>query len=82
MLLVEVLVPSLGCRYDFELEETSTVEVLLREMIAVICQKERCQCVEGEQGLSVYGQTAQNRLPMEAALWECGIKSGDCLILI
>ena len=42
MLLIEVKVPALCGRYDFELEETASVEVLIQEIAAVICQKERC----------------------------------------
>ena len=32
MIAVEVDVPALGRRYDFQLEETSAVRVLIREM--------------------------------------------------
>ena len=46
MILVEVMVPSLGRRYDFELEESVTVDLLIREMVTVICQKEHCRSEE------------------------------------
>ena len=54
MLLLEVRVPALCGRYDFELEEGASIEVLIQEIVAVICQKERCQCFEGQQGLQLY----------------------------
>ena len=62
MLLVEVMVPALERRYDFELEESATAGVLIREMITVICQREHCACFEGEQGLSLYSQEQERRL--------------------
>ena len=82
MLLVEVVVPALGRQYDFELEETAKIDVLIREMAAVICQKERCQFIDNEQGLSLYSQAYGTRLLPEAALWECGVENGQRLILV
>ena len=46
MILVEISVPALGRRYDFELEETASLDLLTREVVEVICQKEHLQSFE------------------------------------
>ncbi len=82
MILVEVMVPSLGRRYDFELEESVTVDLLIREMVTVICQKEHCQCFAGEQGISLYSAAGQYRLVPQATPQQNGIRNGQRLILV
>lgn len=82
MLLMEVKVPSLGGRYDFELEESATVEVLIREIIAVICQKERCSCFEGAQGMRLYSQELERQLLPEEVLGTSGVRNGQSLLLL
>lgn len=83
MIFVEVMVPSLGRRYDFELERSALVEVLIREMILVICQKERCESFEEEgRTFSLYSQASRRRLLPEATLQQNGVRNGHCLILV
>ena len=82
MLLVEVVVPSQGKRYDFELEESVPVQVLIKEMVAVLCQKEYAQSSEGKDGFSLYSQELQRRLAPSVTLQENGIKNGQRLILL
>lgn len=83
MILVEVMVPSLERRYDFELEETVTLDVLIQEMIGAIMQEEHCQCFgEGDQALQLYSQASERRLPMDGTLHRCGVVNGQCLILV
>ena len=40
MILVELAVPALGQRYDFDLDENVRVRALLPEMVEIISQKE------------------------------------------
>lgn len=82
MLLMEVKVPALCGRYDFELEESATVDMLIREVTAVICQKERCQCFEGAQGLRLYSQELERQLAPEEVLGTSGVRNGQSLILL
>lgn len=83
MVLVEIMIPSMGRCYDFELEETYTVEVLIQEIVVAVTQKEHCERLEGEnQSLSLYSQTMERRLPMDATLRQCGVLSGQHLILV
>lgn len=82
MILVEVSVPALGRRYDFELEETTPVSILVREMTEVICQREHCHYAAGRQGLNLYVQEQQRRLAPESTLEQDGIQSGQRLLLL
>lgn len=82
MLLLEVKVPALCGRYDFELEESALVGVLIREITAVICQEERCQCFEGDQGLRLYSQELRRQLLPNEVLGTCGVRNGQSLILL
>lgn len=81
MILVEISVPALVRRYDFELEETAKVSVLIREMIEVIGQKEHIPFTEMEQGFSLYQQETASRLNLDGTLEENGVHGGQRLIL-
>lgn len=82
MLLVEVMVPSIGTRYDFELEETAPIEMLIQEMVAVICQKERCKFIDEGKALNLFSKTHEQCLNPALTLRESGIISGQQLILL
>lgn len=82
MLLVELKAPALCGRYDFELEESATVEVLIREITAVISQQERCEFFEGVQGLRLYSQELRRQLLPTEVLGTCGVQNGHSLILV
>lgn len=83
MVLVEVTIPSLGRCYDFEMEETVSVEVLIRELIVSVTQREHCNYhEENGQTLSLYSQEQKRRLPAKATLQQCGILNGQRLILV
>lgn len=81
MVLIELDVPALGRRYDFELEGDSAVEVLMKETVAVICQKERCQCFE-EVPLGLYSKYGEYKLDPNKTLYQNGVTDGQCLILV
>lgn len=81
MILVEIAVPALVRRYDFELEETAQVSILIREMIEVIGQKEHIPFTETAQGFSLYQPEAAARLNPAGTLEENGVRGGQRLIL-
>ncbi|WP_294499189.1 EsaB/YukD family protein [uncultured Gemmiger sp.] len=81
MILVEVSVPALGHRYDFELEESAPVELVLREMVEVICQRERLQAY-AQQPFALYGQDSATRLNPKGTLLQNGVHNGQKLLLL
>lgn len=82
MLLLEVRVPALCGRYDFELEESASVEVLIQEIIAVICQTEHCQYYETDQPIRLYSQALERQLLPDEILGTCGVCNGQSLVLV
>ena len=82
MILVEISVPALGRRYDFELEETAPLDLLAREVVEVICQKEHLQSFEQPQPFALYNQDTACLLNNMGSLQQNGVKNGQKLILL
>lgn len=82
MTLVDVAVPSLGRRYHFSLEDTVSVQVLIREIVEVVCQKEHCGLSGALEALSLYRMGRGTRLASEGTLEQYGICSGETLLLL
>lgn len=81
MILIEVQVPALAGSYDFECDERTQVEKLIKEIISLIEEKERIPCKDRkERYLYIPGQ--RRFLKMDEELEKQGVKSGDRLVLI
>ncbi|URW86931.1 hypothetical protein M5E86_05060 [Blautia wexlerae] len=48
MIIVDVIVPSIGRKYNFSLDEEMSVALLTEEIAEAICQKENC-ILDGEK---------------------------------
>ena len=82
MILVEISVPALGSQYDFELEETAPLDLLTREVVEVICQKEHLQPFEQTQPFALYNQDSACLLNHTGSLQQNGVKNGQKLLLL
>ena len=82
MLLLEVKVPARCGRYELELEESASVEVLIQEIIAVICKKERCDCYQDGQELRLYSQEMERQFSPIEILGTCCLQNVQSLILV
>lgn len=82
MVLVELVVPALGQRYDFDLDEKVRVEVLLPEMAEIIAQKEHCTFGNTIEQMSLYSVTRQCRLAMDVTVYQNGVIHGEKLMLL
>lgn len=82
MILVELSVPALGQRYDFDLDENVRIQSLLPEMVEIISQKEHCNFGCPVEEMSIYSTTRQLRLAMDATVQQNRIINGEKLILI
>ena len=82
MIIVEVFVPAIDNIYEFRLNEDVAVNVVIEEIISVICQKEQCP-LKGERAdfLLVLGGK-QQVLSSNLSLYENGVQSGDRLIML
>ena len=75
MIIVEVFVPAIDNIYEFRLNEDVAVNVVIEEIISVICQKERADFLRVLSG-------KQQVLSSNLSLYENGVQSGDRLIML
>lgn len=81
MILVDVYVPMLDCRYDFELDEETKTEILIGEVISLIEQKEKLGR-KMERDKFFYDLERERMLKWNENLVQQGVKSGDRLVLV
>lgn len=82
MILVDIYVPSVDKIYDFHLEESAKVKVVLDEIVEMISQIEHTTLFGNPADLSLCDRMARRSLPPEATLEACGIHTGSSMILI
>lgn len=81
MILVDVYVPVLDGKYDFELNEETKTEILISEVISLIEQKERLGRKIAKNRF-FYDLERERMLKRDENLMKQGVKSGDRLILV
>lgn len=82
MILVEIEVPSVDRTYDFRVDEDANIHTLMSEVGELIAQKEHC-AVKGDINRLILCSKKDNKiLSVNKSLRECGISTGDSLILI
>ena len=82
MVMVDVTVPAIGRKYNFNLEERARISMLISEIVEVICQKENCFLEGNADQLTLCCQEQQKLLNPEKTLSEYGIQNGSRLLLI
>lgn len=82
MILVDIYVPSLDKSYDFQLNENMGVGTIIEEISEMVGQKERSQIVGDVSQLTLCDKRQRRVLDKDRTLAECGIFTGNSLILI
>jgi uncharacterized ubiquitin-like protein YukD len=82
MILVDIFVPSVNNVYDFQLDEYTPVGTIIEEIGELIEQKEHCQMVGDMGDLMLCLQKDSRILPKEQTLQECGVQTGNSLLLV
>jgi len=82
MILVDMNVPSVNNVYDFQLDENTTIDVLIEEISELIEQKEQCFLAGDRKNLLLCDMKYKCPLPSNYTLRECGIQTGDSLFLV
>lgn len=82
MIVVDVNVEAMGKVYDFKLDENVSVAKLIDEMVELIARKEKCKTALNTEGLIFCKQSTGQILPHRATPADCGVVSGDTLMLI
>lgn len=82
MILVDMNVPSVNNVYDFNLDENTTIDLLIEEVSELIEQKEQCHLIGDRKALMLCDMKTKQVLPVNYTLTECGIQTGDSLLLV
>ncbi|MBE6984373.1 MAG: hypothetical protein E7434_01940 [Ruminococcaceae bacterium] len=82
MIMVEIYVPLLQKTYDFSLDETVEVRMLLEEIAEIICQKERWPRLESANKLLLCNRDTRQIYPPDSTLSGTGTASGSRLIMV
>lgn len=82
MILVDILVPAMESRYDFQLDEDSSIYNIIAEIGELISQKEHCNVSGDPEALVLCTMSERKLLSVNSTLRECGIRTGDSLILV
>ena len=82
MILVDVTVPSVEKTYDFSLDENAQIALVMEEIVEMISQKEHCSIIGNKEDLLLCRYDAQIVLDKQSTLKDCGIVSGNRLLLV
>lgn len=81
MISVDIYVPSLDQKYDFNLDENTKIRVIIEEIIEMVEQKE-CTVLSGNtKALLLCDRLRCLALPKDETLCSCGIFNGSSLLL-
>ena len=82
MVLVDIYVPAVDKRYDFQLDEKVPIHVIIEEITEMIGQKERMTVAGDIGGMILSDQVRGIILPKDRTLHGCGIGNGSRLLLV
>ena len=82
MILVDITVPSVDTTYDFKLDANTPIGIIVEEITQMICQKEKTTFYGEKERLLLASYRNKIILERDKTLKECGITSGDRLLLV
>lgn len=81
MIIVEIEVPIMGKKYDFQIDEDAPLYEVKEEAAEMICRREQC-CLKGDvKGLLLWKQGGQ-KLKQEHSARENGLRTGSRIIMV
>jgi len=81
MIMVEVAVPVLGQKYDFELDETTKVCLLVEEIVEMLCRREKRTLPDHMEYFYLGEMDSGVLMDPEGTLRDYGISDGGRLVL-
>lgn len=81
MITVDVYVPYLNVSYDFNLDETAPVGLIVEELASLVCLKERWPVSSRASQLELFAVAGKTALHKDESLLDAGVRSGQRLIL-
>ena len=82
MVIIDVVVPSIGRKYNFSLDEEISVALLTEEIAEAIGQKENCILDGEKEKLNLCSLELEKVLPPDSTLEQNGITNGSQLMLV
>lgn len=82
MILVDVLVPSIGQKFDFELDETVKISGIIEEIASMAGQKVQSEIKGNISELLLCEMQEGVILPKDKTLSDCQVSNGSCLLLV
>lgn len=82
MVMVDIYVPSVNSVYDFQFDENTLVSNIIDEVSELIEQKEHCAVVGSREDLVLCLRNSRQILPVYKTLAECGVRTGNSMILV
>lgn len=81
MIIIEVEVPIMGKRYDFQIDENVPLSEVKEEIADMICSKEQC-LLEGSLHRMLAWMQDGRQLSQERTAQENGLRTGSRIILV
>lgn len=82
MITVDIYVPSVNRVYDFQLDENTQIGNVIDEVSELIEQKEHCTIAGNRAELVLCLKKDSMLLPVGMTLGECGVRTGNSMILV
>lgn len=82
MILIDLEVPVMKKKYDFQLDENIPIRDIAVQMRDMICLQEQCGMLGNTNPLTLWESEKKRLLPGNKTALECGVKTGDHLLLI
>ncbi len=82
MIIVDISVEAFDKTYDFKLDDNVSVSKIIEDICEMLARKEKCAPVKKSGDLILCETANGSILPPGMTLTECGIVSGDRLMLI
>lgn len=81
MIIVEIEVPIMGKKYDFQIDENVPLYEVKEEITEMICRKEQCP-LQGDLRRMLIWTQAGKELSQEYSAQENGLRTGNQIMLV
>ena len=82
MILIDIEVPVMSKKYNFQVDETALIGDVLIQIKDMICLQEQCIITGNPEELMLWDKGKKMQLSLEGALGDYEIKTGSRLLLV
>lgn len=82
MMIVEIEVPALDKKYDFQIDEEMPLAEIRQEAAEMICRKEQYAMTGDVERLLMWDAIRGTKLRLEQSAYENGLRTGSRILLI